>query len=494
MKYIHPHLKSSRLLSMGRRDENLGTLGNKKGECAMTTANPLADAIAEVKTFSGELLMPADAGYENARRVHNGLIDKRPALIARCRNTADVVDAVKLARKLGLELAVRGGGHNVAGRATIDGGVMIDLATMKGIHVDPRNRTVRAQGGVTWGELNRETQLYNLAVTGGIVSSTGIAGLTLGGGLGWLMGKHGLALDNLRSIELVSAEGKIMRASHEEEPDLFWAVRGGGGNFGVATSFEYRLHAVGPIVTGGLIAYPLDRARDVLRFFRELTASLPDEQVLIAGLVHAPDGSGTKLVALVSAHCGPLPAGEKAMRPLKEFGSPVMDALGPIPYCELNRMLDASYPKGAFNYWKSSFLAQLSDEAIDTAIACFAECASPMDHIVLEYMHGAAARVGIAETAFPYRANGFNFLVLSEWMEPGLTPRCMAWARESYARMQPFLASDRYVNYLGDDETTSSVAAAYGSNYRRLQEIKTKYDPENFFRMNQNIQPLNSRR
>jgi len=253
-------------------------------------------------TFSGQLLRPADAGYEQGRRVHNGLVDKRPALIARCRGVADVVDAVSLTRKLGLEVAVRGGGHNVAGRATIDGGLMIDLAPMKGIHVDPTSRTARAQGGVTWAELNRETQLHGLAVTGGVVSSTGVAGLTLGGGLGWLMGKYGLALDNLRSVELVTAEGKVLRASKDEGPDLFWAVRGGGGNFGVVTSFEFQLHPVGPTVTGGLIAHPFDRARDLLKFFRDSTASLPDEHMIFGGLIHAPDGSGTKLAAMVTCH------------------------------------------------------------------------------------------------------------------------------------------------------------------------------------------------
>jgi FAD/FMN-containing dehydrogenase len=261
----------------------------------MASIRSVTDAAAELaNTFTGQLLKPADLGYEDARKVHNGLIDKRPALIARCRGVADVADAVNLTRKLGLEVAVRGGGHNVAGRATIDGGLMIDLSPMKGIHVDVKSQTARAQGGVTWAELNRETQLHGLAVTGGIVSSTGIAGLTLGGGLGWLMGKHGLALDNLRSVELVTAEGKTLRASKDEEPDLFWAVRGGGGNFGVATSLEYQLHLVGPIVTGGLIAHPFDRSRDLLKFFRESTASLPDEHTVAGGLIHAPDGSGTK--------------------------------------------------------------------------------------------------------------------------------------------------------------------------------------------------------
>jgi FAD/FMN-containing dehydrogenase len=283
----------------------------------------VADAVRDLATrFSGQLLQPSDAGYEDARKVHNGLIDRRPALIARCRGVADVVDAVGLARTLNLEVAVRGGGHSVGGRSTVDGGLMIDLATMKGIHVDPQARTARAQGGVTWAEFNRDTQVHALAVTGGVVSTTGIAGLTLGGGLGWLMGKYGLALDNLLSVELVTAEGKVLRVSKTEEPDLFWALRGGGGNFGVAASFEYRLHSVGPTLTGGLVAHPFEAARDVLRFYREFTASLPDEIAAFGGLIHAPDGSGTKLAAIVACHCGPVAAGESALRKLKQFGSP----------------------------------------------------------------------------------------------------------------------------------------------------------------------------
>lgn len=457
----------------------------------MTAVRSVAAAAAELgKAFTGQLLRPGAAGYEEARRVHNGLVDKRPALIAQCRSTADVAEAVKLTQKLGLELAVRGGGHNVAGRATIDGGVMIDLAPMKAIQVDTSARTVRAQGGVTWGELNRATQQHGLAVTGGVVSSTGIAGLTLGGGLGWLMGKHGLALDNLRCVELVSAEGEMMRASNEEQPDLFWAVRGGGGNFGVATTFEYQLHPVGPTVTGGLLAHPFDQARGVLRFFRDRTASLPDEHVLFGTLAHAPDGSGTKLAALVTCHCGSLAAGEKETLPLKQFGAPILDALGPMSYCDLNTMLDAGYPKGALNYWKSSFLRQLSDDAIDTMIECFSHCPAPMGQLLLEQVHGAATRVGAADTAFPHRTDGYNFLVLSQWMDARLTDRCIAWARETYAAMKPFVAAGRYVNYLDDDEPGDPVSAAYGPNYPRLREVKRKYDPKNLFRMNQNIRPM----
>ena len=457
----------------------------------MISNSSVADTVKGFSsTFSGQFLLPGDAGYEEARKVHNGLVDKRPALIARCVGVADVVDAINLARNLDLEVAVRGGGHNVAGRATVDGGVMIDLMPMKGIHVDASRRTVRAQGGVTWAEFNRETQLHGLAVTGGVVSTTGIAGLTLGGGLGWLMSKYGLALDNLQSVELVTAEGEVFQANADEHRDLFWAVRGGGGNFGVATSFEYRLYPVGPMVTGGLVAHPFHNAKEMLRFFRDCTASLPDDHTIFAGLIHAPDGSGTKLAAMVSCYTGSLAAGERAMRPLKEFGSPVIDTLGPMPYCQLNGMLDAGYPKGALNYWKSSFLAQLSDDAIEKMIECFARCPTPMGQLLLEHFHGAATRIGVSDTAFPHRANGYNFLVLSQCMEPERSDRCTAWVRQTHTEMGPFFTAGRYVNYLGDDETGDPVADAYGSNYRRLQEVKTKYDPKNFFHMNQNIRPL----
>ena len=456
----------------------------------MTSIPSLAESVTELGSrFSGQLLQPADAGYEEARKVHNGLVNKRPILIARCRGVADVVDAVNLARKLDLEVAVRGGGHNVAGRATVEGGLMIDLTPMKGIHVDAHARTARAQGGVTWAELNREMQLHGLAVTGGVVSTTGIAGLTLGGGLGWLMGKYGMALDNLRSVELVTAEGRLLRASKDDNADLFWAVRGGGGNFGVVTSFEYQLHPVGPAITGGLAVHPFERARDVLRYFRDFTQSLPDEFTVFGGLIHAPDGSGAKLAGIVTCHCGPLAAGESAVRPLKQFGSPAMDAIGPMPYCQLNGMLDAAYPKGALNYWKSNFLARLSDEAIDVMIECFARCPTPMGQMLLENFHGAVTRVKVGDTAFPHRAQGYNLVILGEWMDPAITDRCVAWARETYAAMQPFMGSGRYVNYMADDETGDPAAAAYGPNYRRLQEVKAKYDPGNFFRINQNIVP-----
>jgi len=441
------------------------------------------------QTFTGKLLRPTDQAYDDQRRVHNGLIDRKPAAIACCHGVADVADAVKLARSLDLEVAVRGGGHNVAGRATIDQGLMIDLSPMKGIHVDVQSRTSRAQGGVLWSEFNRETQLHGLATTGGVVGSTGIAGLTLGGGLGWLMPKYGLALDNLRSADMVMSDGRALRASADENPDLFWAIRGGGGNFGIAASLEYDVHQVGPMITGGVAAHPLTRGFDVLRFFRDTCAALPDEMMLVAGLQTAPDGSNAKLAGIVGGHCGPLDQGEAAMRPIKAFGPPVMDMIGPIPYTALNGMLDPAFPKGAFNYWKAQFLTDLSDDAIRTLIACFEACPSPMSHIVIEHFHGAASRVPVTATACTMRVTGFNVVIASQWQGAAESERGVAWARETFASLTPYLAPTRYLNYLEDDAVDPAMVA-YGPNLARLRQIKSKYDPENFFHHNVNILPL----
>ena len=451
----------------------------------MTTLDQAS--IAELSArFSGVLLAPGQLGYDDARRVHNGMIDRHPALIARCLGTADIADAVNFARTRGLDLAVRGGGHNVAGRAVCDDGLLLDLSLMKGIHVDPVRRTARAQGGVTWREFNRETQAHGLATTGGVVSTTGIAGLTLGGGIGWLMAKHGLALDNLLSAEVVTASGDILRASKNENADLFWGLQGGGGNFGAVSWLEYRLHPVGT-VTSGLIAHPFDRARDVLKFCREVTSSLPDDLTIFGALLHAPDGG--KIAVIIVCHCGPLDAAEAALQPIKKFGTPIMDTIGPTTYEATNMMLDAGFPRGALNYWKSNFMTELSDQAIDTLIAQFAACPSPMSGLVLEHIHGAATRVGIDETAFPHRREGYNFLVVSEWLNPDDNGRNIAWARQSYDLMRPCFAPGRYVNYLGDDDGEDAVAAAYGPNYPRLRTLKAKYDPTNLFHLNQNIRP-----
>ncbi|HET7006775.1 MAG TPA: FAD-binding oxidoreductase [Candidatus Binatia bacterium] len=442
-------------------------------------------SIAELAArFSGMLVGPEDSRYDELRRVHNGMIDRRPALIGRCLGSADIADAVNFARTRGLELAVRGGGHNVAGRAVCDGGLMLDMSLMKAIRVDPIRRTALAQGGVTWREFNRETQARGLATTGGVISTTGIAGLTLGGGLGWLMAKYGLATDNLIAAEVVTAAGEIVRASKDENADLFWALQGGGGNFGAVSWFEYRLHPV-RAVTSGMIAFPFENARDVLKFFRDISSGLPDELTIFGGLLHAPDGA--RIAALIVCDCG---SSEAALQSIKKFGRPIMDTIGPTSYEATNMLLDAGFPRGALNYWKSNFMAELSDQSIDTLVSQFTLCPSPLSALVLEHIHGAATRVAVDETAFPHRHEGYNCLIVSQWLTAAENTPNIGWARETYELLRPGFAAGRYVNYLGDDDSgQDAVAAAYGPNYQRLQTLKAKYDPANLFHLNQNIRP-----
>jgi FAD/FMN-containing dehydrogenase len=452
------------------------------------------DALQDLATgFRGELIRPGDGAYDVARRVHNGMVDKHPALIARCLETSDVADAVRFARESGLEISVRGGGHNVAGRAVTDGGAMIDLSQMKRVQVNPEERTARAQGGVIWRELNHETALHGLAVTGGVVSTTGIAGLTLGGGLGWLMGKHGLAADNVLSIELVTAEGEVLNVSADGDADLFWALRGGGGNFGVATWFEYRLHPLAQVV-GGIVAHPFEAAKDALRFYRGFGETVPDELSVMPALIHAPDGSGTPLFAFVICHAGSSDRAEADLRDLLAYGSPVLEQVGPMPYPTVNTMLDDGFPAGALNYWKSSFLRALTDESIEALVERFASCPSPMTGIVLEHFHGEVTRIGKTETAVPHREPGFDVLIASVWTDPADTEANVGWTRETYNALAAHLAGRRYVNYLDDDDRDDAVRAAYGPNYARLAEIKRRYDPDNVFRLNHNIAPATGRR
>jgi FAD/FMN-containing dehydrogenase len=438
-------------------------------------------------TFSGTVLLPDDDAYDDARRVHNGLIDRRPALIARCQGAADIADAIGIARSSGLEISVRGGGHNVAGRAVADGGVMIDLAPMKGIHVDPAARTVRAQGGVIWSELNREAHAHGLAVTGGAISSTGIAGYTLGGGLGWLMAKHGLGADNLIGVELVTADGETLNVDDESHPDLMWALRGGGGNFGVAASLVYRLHPLS-MVTGGLIAHPIDAAPEMLRFYRDAVAGGSDDLTVFAGLVHAPDGSGHKLAAMVVFHTGSPDEAERDLAPFKTWGTPLVVEVGPMPYPVMNTLLDAAYPKGALNYWLSSFTTGLSDELIDAMAERFASVPSPMTVILLEHFHGAVTRIAPTDTAVPHRDEGWNLLLPSEWTDPAHTEANIAWTKDTYAALSEHFSGGRWLNYLGDDQD-DAIRSAYGPNYDRLVEVKRRYDPDNVFHLNHNIVP-----
>ena len=438
--------------------------------------------------ISGSVLEPGDAGYDAARTVHNGLIDRRPALIVRSRTTNDVVAALAFARRAGLEISIRGGGHNVAGRAVTDRGLMIDLIGMKGITVDRDRATAKAEGGVVWRELNEAAAEHGLAVTGGTVSGTGIAGYTLGGGLGWLMAKYGLAADNLLAAELVTAEGDILHVDGTSHPDLFWALRGGGGNFGVVTAFTYRLHRVGTIV-GGLIAHPIEAAGDLLRFYRDAVAGSSDDLTVFAGLVHAPDGSGTKLAALVVFHAGDAETAERELAPFKAWGSPLVVDVGPMPYPVMNTLLDAAFPDGALNYWLSSFTRGLPDELLDAAVERFAGVPSPMTSILFEHFHGAVTRVDAKETAVPHRDVGWNLLIPGVWTDAAHTDANIAWSRDTFAAMKSHFGGGRWLNYLGDDQGDDAIRAAYGPNYDRLREVKRRYDPDNVFHLNHNVTP-----
>src|SRR5262245_19741333 len=438
-------------------------------------------------SFRGALIMPADSTYDKARRVWNGLIDKRPAVIAECTGAADVMATVKYARDLGVPLAVRCGGHSIGGNSTCDGGVLLDLSRMKGVRVDSIARTARAEGGVLWQELDHETQAFGLATTGGMLGDTGIAGLTLGGGFGWLCAKYGLTIDNLLSVDIVLASGELVTADENHLSDLFWAIRGGSGNFGVVTSFEYRLHKVGPMITGGLVLHPLARAGAMLRFYREFIQSTPDELSVAAALLTGPDGQ--KVAAMVAAHCGSLDDGARAVRPLKEFGPPVMDAIGPLPYLAQQSLLKDGYPPLLLNYWKADFINELSDGLIAAAVEHFARTPSARSAMLWVPFGGAVRRVAADATAYPHRG-GIHMGAYSLWTEPAESEANVDWARQGWELMRPVAAGGVYVNELGLDESDDRVRSAYGTNYRRLAQLKAKYDPENLFRLNANIPPI----
>ena len=448
-----------------------------------------ADALIHdlAKSLSGKLLLGGDDGYDEARSVHNGMIDKHPAVIVRCQGAADISAAIRFARANDLEIAVKGGGHGVAGRATVDDGLLIDLSGMKEMHVDPEARTIRAQGGVTWGEFYQETEAHGLSTNGGVVSSTGIAGLSLGGGIGYLMSRYGLTVDNMLEVEIVLADGSITRASSDENADLFWAVRGGGGNFGVAASLVYRLHEVGPELVGGLILYPFEQTRDLLRLHRDREAAASDDMVTFCGMIHGPDGS--KLAAALVCHCGDPETAAAEVADLKSFGAPVLDEIGPIRFSTLNTLLDEGFPKGALNYWKSGFVSALSDEAIDVVVDCFERCPVSMSSVVLEHLTGAVCQVPSDACAWPHREEGFNVAIVGQWMDPADGEIVTDWTRTTATALAPLSDGRYYVNYLGDDESINVVGAAYGGNYEKLRQIKTKYDPDNVFHMNQNILP-----
>jgi FAD/FMN-containing dehydrogenase len=427
-----------------------------------------------------------EQGYDAARAVPNAMIDRRPALVAQCAGAADVIACVCFAREHGVLVSVRGGGHSVAGKAVCDDGLMIDLSCMKGMRVDPAHRTVRAEPGLTLGEFDRETQAFGLATTMGTVSKTGISGLTLGGGWGHLHGKYGIALDNLTGVDVVTADGCLVTANASENVDLFWGVRGGGGNFGIVTSLEYRLYEVGPVL-GGAVFYPVAKAREVLHFYREFADASPDELVTQAGCFTTPDGAA--VFAVGGCYCGSLSEGEKVLKPLRTFGAPAADIFGTISYVQLQSMFDAFFPPGRRTYAKANFLRSLDDGAIEALLEYVGKSPSPFTFGPwLEHWHGAATRVGVTDTAFPHRQYAYNFFVWSNWVSSAESEKNIQWTRSCWDALKPFMGAGTYVNYL-EDEGDPLARTAYGPNYDRLVALKKKYDPSNFFRMNHNIRP-----
>jgi len=442
--------------------------------------------VALSEGLRGELLSPGSDGYDAARRVFNGMIDRRPALVARCLGPADVQAAVAFARRHDLPVAVRGGGHNVAGHGTCDGGVLVDCSLMRSVRVDATTRSVRADPGCTWMDFDTETVAHGFATTGGTVGSTGIGGLTLGGGLGFLMGSYGLTCDNLVSVDLVTADARFVTASETDSPELFWGIRGGGGNFGVVTSFEYRLHPVEDLLAG-LVVYPFDAAREALELFRAVTSTAPDELTCAFAMVSLPDG--TRLAAIAACYNGPIEDGEVLVAPLRRLGPPVDDGIRTRRYTDVQRTF-AEIPFGLQNYWKGQFLADLPDDLIEGTVASFAAVTSDHSAILIEAPHGAVRRVPDTETAFGHRLAAYNASALAIWEDPRDADRHVTWARAYADALGPY-ASGGYVNYLGDDASPSDVAAAYGpSRYRRLAALKAEFDPTNMFRFNQNIAPL----
>jgi FAD/FMN-containing dehydrogenase len=457
-----------------------------------TTAMP-------VPGFRGDLITPDDQSYDDARAIWNGAVDRRPRLIARCLGTADVAAAVRFARDRDLEIAVRGGGHNVAGTAVCDGGVVIDLSAMRAVAVDPVERTALVQGGSLWGDVDHETQVHGMATTGGIIGHTGVGGLTLGGGIGWLMRKHGLAVDNLVQAEVVTAEGEIVRASADDHPDLFWALRGGGGNYGVVTSFRFALHPVGPTVMAGPVFWAAEDTAEVLRFYRDFAAAAPDElgNVVRLGTVPPLPVVDDELhfrpaIAVASCYAGPLEAGERAVRALRQFGAPLVDLVGPKPYADHQGGLDDTVPHGWHYYWKATDLTGLSDAVIDVVAEHAYAATSPRSYSAMFHLGGAVARTPRGATAYPGRDVEHNIVIDGAWLpeeDDTVGAAETAWARAFLDALEPH-RTGVYVNFLDADDGAGRVREAYGdANYRRLVEVKAKYDPENVFRHNKNIPP-----
>ncbi len=455
-----------------------------------------SDLKSELTGFAGDVLAPGDAGYDEARAVFNGMFDRKPALIARCTNADDVVAAVNLAREQSLPLSVYGGGHGVTGAAVCDDGVVVDMRPMKGADVDVKAKTVRAEGGLTWGELDAATQEHGLAVTGGRVSTTGVAGLALGSGSGWLERSLGFTCDNLLAAEMVTADGRKVTASADENPDLFWALRGGGGNFGVVTAFHLQLHPVGPIVLGGMLLFPAPMAGEVVPFFIDFMANARDEVGCGLAFITAPPeefvpepARGQPVIGVVCCYAGSIEDGEEALRPLREFGPPALDVVGPMPYVAVQQLLDAAAQEGTRNYWTADFYDELPEKAVDVLVQHATKPVSPLTQIILVPGGGAVARVPEEATAFGQRNAPWNIHYLSMWVDPADDDKNIEYTRELAGAMKPWSTGRVYLNFIGD-EGIHRVEAAFGpEKFARLQSVKTEWDPNNLFRHNQNIPP-----
>jgi FAD/FMN-containing dehydrogenase len=433
----------------------------------------------------GPLLLPGDGGYDRARQLWNGMIDKRPGLIARCTGVADVMACVNFARAHNVLVSVRGGDHSAAGNALCDGGLMIDLSCMKSVHVDPSKHIARVGGGARWRDVDHETQAFGLVTTGGTNSDTGVGGLTLGGGLGWLAGKYGLACDNLLSVDIVTADGRVLTANATEHADLFWGIRGGSGNFGIVTSFEFQLHAVGPTVLAGMVLHPFKRAKEALRFYSDFSRTLPDEVNTIGALLTSPDGA--PMVVIAVCYHGPMEKGEAVLRPLRAFGPPLADHIAAIPYTAVQTMLDEAFPRGRHYYWKSNFVTDISLELITALVEHFATVPSPLSVIALQQLGNAANRVGQDDTACSHRNARYDCLAIAGWTNPADAETNIEWTRRFFELMRAFSSGGLYVNSVIEQDV---LASAYRTEtYARLVALKNKYDPTNFFRMNPNIKP-----
>ncbi|MFO1026844.1 MAG: FAD-binding oxidoreductase [Acetobacteraceae bacterium] len=439
------------------------------------------------QSVRGDVILATDPQYGAARPVWNGNIQKSPAMIVRCAGVSDVQRCIDFARTHSVLLSIRGGGHSAPGYGSNDGGIVLDMGPMKGIQVDPTGRIARVQGGVLWREFDHETQAFGLATTGGTVSNTGVAGLTLGGGLGWLMGKHGATVDNLLSADVITADGQFRKASVAENPDLFWALRGGGGNFGAVTSFEFNLHPISQTLSG-LVLWPLSQARDVLRRYRDFAATLPDEAEAYAALLTSPDG--VPMVALILGYNGDLAAGESLFAPLRAFGSPAADMVAPMSYGARQVMLDQPGAiHGLHRYWRSAFTEQLSDGFLDVLIEGAHGFTSPLSALFLFHVHGAITRVPEGETAFAARRTQWDFDVIGQWEDATESARHIGWVRELWTRLEPHASATTYINHMAAEDRAETVRASYGANYQRLRELKRRWDPTNLFRVNSNIAP-----